>query len=72
MTPGAEREPWARAPEGDAYVRDQLTEKPHSLAGPRETYVNEIFDSIPYEMGTCRLRMLEVKVGTTKCEALLK
>lgn len=53
-------------------VRSALFDNPHALSAPAHTDVNEIFDSIPYEMGPWMLRMLEVKLGTPKFDALLK
>lgn len=53
-------------------VRGALASNPHALSAPAHTDVNEIFDSIPYEMGPWMLRMLEGKLGTPKLDALLK
>ena len=53
-------------------VRSALFDNPHALSAPAHTDVNEIFDSIPYEMGPWVLRMLEVKLGTPKFDSLLK
>jgi aminopeptidase N len=53
-------------------VRSALQDNPHALAAPANTDVNEIFDSIPYEMGPWVLRMLEVKLGTPTFDSLLK
>ena len=53
-------------------LRDALVENPHALSAPANTDVNEIFDSVPYEMGPWMLRMMEVKLGTPKMDALLK
>lgn len=53
-------------------VRSALYSNPHALSAPAHTDVNEIFDSIPYEMGPWMLRMLEVKLGTPKFDSLLK
>ena len=53
-------------------VRGALVDNPHALSAPAHTDVNEIFDSIPYEMGPWMLRMLEVKLGTPQFDSLLK
>jgi aminopeptidase N len=53
-------------------LRDALEENPHALTAPANVDVNEIFDSVPYEMGPWMLRMMEVKLGTPKMDALLK
>ncbi|MEW5852753.1 MAG: M1 family aminopeptidase [Myxococcota bacterium] len=53
-------------------VRSALADNPHALAAPAHVDVNEIFDSIPYEMGPWILRMLEVKLGTEKFDGLLR
>ncbi len=53
-------------------VRDALSTNPHALSAPAYTDVNEIFDSVPYEMGPWMLRMMEVDLGTQRFDALLK
>ena len=53
-------------------LRDALETNPHALSAPKHTDVNEIFDSVPYEMGPWMLRMMEVKLGTPKMDSLLK
>lgn len=53
-------------------LRDALETNPHALSAPKHTDVNEIFDSVPYEMGPWMLRMMEVKIGTPKMDSLLK
>ncbi|MFO0595245.1 MAG: M1 family aminopeptidase [Myxococcaceae bacterium] len=53
-------------------LRDALEANPHALSAPKGTDVNEIFDSVPYEMGPWMLRMMEVKLGTPKMDQLLK
>ncbi|MHB8874529.1 MAG: M1 family metallopeptidase [Myxococcaceae bacterium] len=53
-------------------VRDALSSNPHALSAPAYTDVNEIFDSIPYEMGPWILRMMESELGTEKFDVLLK
>ncbi len=55
-----------------AEVTSALRSNPHALSAPEHTDVNEIFDSVPYEMGPWILRMMEVKLGTEKFDALLK
>jgi aminopeptidase N len=53
-------------------VRSALEANPHALSAPAYTDVNEIFDSIPYEMGPWMLRMMECELGTPKLDGLLK
>ena len=53
-------------------VRSALADNPHALSAPAETDVNEIFDSIPYELGPWILRMVEAKVGQPAFDGLLK
>lgn len=53
-------------------LRDALEANPHALSAPANTDVNEIFDSVPYEMGPWMLRMMEAKLGTPKMDSLLK
>ena len=53
-------------------LRDALEANPHALSAPTNTDVNEIFDSVPYEMGPWMLRMMEAKLGTPKMDSLLK
>ena len=53
-------------------LRDALEANPHALSAPKNTDVNEIFDSVPYEMGPWMLRMMEAKIGTPKMDLLLK
>ncbi|MBL8909996.1 MAG: hypothetical protein JNM17_04740, partial [Archangium sp.] len=53
-------------------LRDALETNPHALSAPKHTDVNEIFDSVPYEMGPWMLRMMEAKIGTPKMDSLLK
>ncbi len=53
-------------------LRDALEANPHALSAPKNTDVNEIFDSVPYEMGPWMLRMMEAKIGTPKMDSLLK
>lgn len=53
-------------------LRDALEANPHALSAPAHTDVQEIFDSVPYEMGPWMLRMMENEVGTPKFDALLK
>ena len=53
-------------------LRDALEANPHALSAPANVDVNEIFDSVPYEMGPWMLRMMEVKLGTPKMDTLLK
>lgn len=51
---------------------DALTENPHALSAPAFTDVNEIFDAVPYQLGPWMLRMMEVELGTTKFDGLLR
>jgi aminopeptidase N len=53
-------------------LQDALTANPHALSAPANTDVNEIFDSVPYEMGPWMLRMMESKLGTPKMDSLLR
>ncbi len=53
-------------------VRDALKQNPHALIAPPHTDVNEIFDSVPYEMGAWMLRMIEARLGTERFDALLR
>ncbi len=53
-------------------LRDALETNPHALSAPANVDVNEIFDSVPYEMGPWMLRMMEAKLGTPKMDSLLK
>lgn len=53
-------------------LQDALTANPHALSAPKNTDVNEIFDSVPYEMGPWMLRMMESKLGTPKMDSLLR
>jgi aminopeptidase N len=53
-------------------LRDALEANPHALSAPAQTDVNEIFDSVPYEMGPWMLRMMESELGTPKFDALMK
>ncbi len=55
-----------------AEVRDALATTPHALSAPDFTDVNEIFTSLPYQLGPWILRMMEVELGTPKLDALLK
>jgi aminopeptidase N len=57
---------------GKADLTDSLKSNPHALVAPAYTDVNEIFDSVPYEMGPWMLRMMEVQLGTPKFDALLR
>ena len=53
-------------------LRDALEANPHALSAPPDTDVNEIFDSVPYEMGPWMLRMMESELGTGKFDELFK
>ncbi|MFT3712954.1 MAG: M1 family aminopeptidase [Archangium sp.] len=53
-------------------LQDALETNPHALSAPKNTDVNEIFDSVPYEMGPWMLRMMEAQLGTPKMDSLLK
>jgi len=53
-------------------LQDARTANPHALSAPKHTDVNEIFDSVPYELGPWMLRMMESKLGTPKMDALLR
>lgn len=53
-------------------VADTLRTTPHALSAPDYTDVNEIFTSLPYQLGPWMLRMMEAELGTPKLDALLK
>ncbi len=53
-------------------LRDALEANPHALIAPAHTDVNEIFDSVPYEMGPWMLRMVEVQLGTPTFDTMIK
>lgn len=55
-----------------AELTDALAENPHALSAPAYTDVNEIFDSVPYQMGPWMLRMMEVELGTEAFDQLLR
>jgi aminopeptidase N len=57
---------------GKKDLSDALKTNPHALSAPAYTDVNEIFDSVPYEMGPWMLRMMEAKLGTDKFDPLLR
>ena len=57
---------------GKGDLADALKANPHALAAPAYTDVNEIFDSVPYEMGPWMLRMMEAKLGTDTFDPLLR
>jgi aminopeptidase N len=57
---------------GKGDLEDALKANPHALAAPAYTDVNEIFDSVPYEMGPWMLRMMEAQLGTQKFDHLLR
>ncbi len=51
---------------------EALKANPHALSAPAYTDVNEIFDSVPYELGPWMLRMMEVELGRPKFDVLLR
>ncbi|MBI5545678.1 MAG: hypothetical protein HY901_17460 [Deltaproteobacteria bacterium] len=60
---------WDRA-KGE--VQSALQYSPHALSAPAHTDVNEIFDSISYEMGGWMMRMIEAQLGTPEFDELIK
>ncbi len=67
-----EKKFFALLDEGKDALDDSLEENPHALIEPAHTEIAEIFDQVPYQLGPWMLRMMEVELGTSKFDALLR